>query len=110
MWTMWITGLTSTTAPFNVFNVAQRAGVQLPALELGFTNIIIEKPMIIRQEIDSKTISLINNASIFMVKNYLFSFVHDKVKELINELDLTPELLLTNFSKNGHVFNPVSNL
>ncbi|MEZ2759585.1 hypothetical protein ACBQ54_18035 [Providencia vermicola] len=30
MWTMWITGLTSTTAPFTVFNVAQRAGVQLP--------------------------------------------------------------------------------
>ncbi|MGF7410793.1 hypothetical protein [Providencia alcalifaciens] len=31
MWTMWITGLTSTTAPFYVFNVAQRVGVQLPA-------------------------------------------------------------------------------
>ncbi|MDH2379554.1 hypothetical protein ROW55_022165 [Providencia rettgeri] len=31
MWTMWITGLTSTAATFYVFNVAQRAGVQLPA-------------------------------------------------------------------------------
>ncbi|VEJ53262.1 Uncharacterised protein [Pragia fontium] len=70
------------------------------ALKLGFKKIIIEKPILIREGINSEIVSLIKNADVFMVRNYLYSFVQYKIKELLQEFEILPEMLLTNFSKN----------
>lgn len=63
---------------------------------LGITDIMVEKPFIVEQDFFEKNKEL----DIAMIKNYAYSKIITEIKSILNEKELKPKMIYTNFSKN----------
>lgn len=63
---------------------------------LGITDIMVEKPFIVEQDFFEKN----NELDIAMIKNYAYSKIITEIKRILNEKELKPKMIYTNFSKN----------